>query len=374
MNNVCLVRLYGNPKESKDLSELMQSCGYNTGNMVWYEAVKKSIKFQEELEWIDKAGYGKIRDKYCDVVWVLPMANHISIGNTVLEREADSLITKTNDRVVIMGLGAQLTDTLNTPKKLMSALPIERINAIKCLAERSVSIGVRGAVTAECLDCIGVHNYRIIGCPSFYSNKAAVVSVCEKRLSSNERISLNISAYGNEGMASFLNLIKNAGLFNTSRYILQDMLDFPKTIFNNLPITERHMRERFPGFDMSAEAFTDYVKRQGVIFKDIDSWNSFFTESQIQLSVGARFHGNMIALLSGVPAIWLTHDSRTKELCECMNLPHIEIEKVIQIEEFDELLETANYGDNFKKIYEKNFAAYMLFLNENGLQYNEFIV
>lgn len=30
------------------------------------------------------------------------------------------------------------------------------------------SIGVRGEFTAECLSLLGVHNIRIIGCPSFY--------------------------------------------------------------------------------------------------------------------------------------------------------------------------------------------------------------
>lgn len=374
MNNICLVRLYGKPGKAKDLVELMKGCGCNTGNMVWYEAVRKSIIFQEELEWRDEVSYREIRDKYRDLVFAIPMANHICVGNTVLEHEADCLSTKSNDRVVIMGLGAQLTKELNTPKKLMSALPRERINAIKRLAEHSVSVGVRGAITAECLDYIGVHNHRIIGCPSFYSNKNAVMSVCEKRFDGNGRISLNISAYGTTGIAAFLNLVKNAGLFHDSQYILQDMLDFPKTIYENLPITKRHMRERFPGFNMSAEEFTDYVKRQGAIFKDTDSWSSFFTKAQIHLSVGARFHGNMIALLSGVPAIWLVHDSRTTELCECMNLPHIEIEKVTRIKEFNELLEIQNYGSDFKKQYENNFDVYMSFLKENELQYNKFVV
>lgn len=374
MNNICLVRLYAEPKKAKGLEELMESCGYNTGNIVWYESVKKSVSFQEEVEWTDEKKYQKLRNQYRDLVFAMPMANHINVWNDVLEHEANWLTTRTQDRVVIIGLGAQLTKELNTPKKLMAALPKERIEAIKKLADCSISIGIRGAITAECLDCIGVHNYRIIGCPSFYSNKDVVMSVLKKEITDIKKLSVNISAYGMKGIAAFLNLVKNAGLFNESRYVLQNMLDFPKVIYEGLPITERHMRERFPGFDMSAEEFTDYVKRRGIIFQDTDSWSSFFAKEKITLSVGARFHGNMIALLSGVPAIWLTHDSRTRELCEYMNLPHVEIEKVTQMKEFGELLEIQNYGSEFRKQYEEKFDSYIQFLNENQLRYHKSIM
>lgn len=37
------------------------------------------------------------------------------------------------------------------------------------MSERTNTIGVRGAFTAECLDLMGIHNYRIIGCPSMFS-------------------------------------------------------------------------------------------------------------------------------------------------------------------------------------------------------------
>mgnify|MGYP002249907294 CR=1 FL=1 len=36
------------------------------------------------------------------------------------------------------------------------------------MSEKATSIGVRGEFTAECLSLLGVHNIRIIGCPSFY--------------------------------------------------------------------------------------------------------------------------------------------------------------------------------------------------------------
>ena len=38
------------------------------------------------------------------------------------------------------------------------------------MSERTNTIGVRGAFTAECLDLMGIHNYRIIGCPSMFVN------------------------------------------------------------------------------------------------------------------------------------------------------------------------------------------------------------
>ena len=43
------------------------------------------------------------------------------------------------------------------------------------------------------------------------------------------------------------------------------------------------------------------------------------------LVIGTRLHGAVAALLQGVPAIVIYHDSRTGEICELLALPRISV-------------------------------------------------
>ena len=44
----------------------------------------------------------------------------------------------------------------------------DTIRALKIMSEHSQYIAVRGNITGEYLDKIGIHNWKVIGCPSFY--------------------------------------------------------------------------------------------------------------------------------------------------------------------------------------------------------------
>lgn len=365
---IILVRPMGQVSEVENtIEKKIVACGRNTGNIVWYESTKESIKYDYELILYEKLK--EICKEYDETIYVCPMANHICMFSSGLEEVARIFLNKESDRVVLIGLGAQLTQEANTPRKLMNTLPKERIRALRELGEHSVSIGIRGEITAECLDVIGVHNYKVIGCPSFYSNQEAIYEVCDKNSGMNGRVNINISAYGHAGISRFLNILIAEGKLKDSTYIMQMMDDFPKTIYENTPILERHMKERFPQVNISAEDFTKYVRNNGKIFFNKDEWISFLKNKDISLSIGARFHGNMMSLLAGIPSIWITHDSRTTELCRAMGLPHIDIDTMNKLHCWDDILSYNNYNEEFKHSYKKKLDNYLEFLKDNGLTY-----
>ena len=63
-------------------------------------------------------------------------------------------------------------------------------------------------------------------------------------------------------------------------------------------------------------------------FWNIDSL--FYKKENITFALGTRFHGNMESLRNGVLALWITHDNRTEELTNYLNLPSIKLSEAIK--------------------------------------------
>ncbi len=353
-----LVRQYGYNDVKDTVEQKMYNCGRNTGNLIWYESLKEHIKYDIEKYWENI-------DEKSNTKYIFPLANHLIPEHMLLEYEA-GFLKSDSDQAVLIGLGTQLTSELDTPKKLVSALSKEKIRALQKMSFHSNTIGIRGNITGECLELIGIKNYRIIGCPSFYSLGE---EFCQIPTASKGKICFNMNAEGVEGVASYLNLLFEQYTEGKQRFIMQSMGDFPKTIIENLEILPRHIEERLPGLKMTAKNFTEYIKNNSSIFFEKKPWLDYLRKSDFTFSIGTRFHGNMIALLAGTPTLWITHDSRTEELCEALKLPQITIREVIKIKDLEELVERCTYNDIFYKNYKKLFDNYMIFLEENEIEF-----
>lgn len=104
-------------KETDCVKDKIIACGGNTGNLIWENAVANNIVYDEIK--------GSVHN------YVIPMANCINAFDNALEKYTECFEREKNYRVTIFGIGAQLTEELTTPKKLLSALPRERVYALK---------------------------------------------------------------------------------------------------------------------------------------------------------------------------------------------------------------------------------------------------
>ena len=77
-------------------------------------------------------------------------------------------------------------------------------------------------------------------------------------------------------------------------------------------------------------------------FFDIDEWAAD-VGAGIDVMVGFRLHGNVIALHQGIPAIFFTYDSRIRELSSLFAVPAIEVEDYQPIN-LTRLLEKADFS------------------------------
>lgn len=354
--NTYLVKVLYDSDRNGTTQDRFLWCGYNTGNLVWMNAIKNQLCYNQEI-------YPQEIVLKGTASYVLPAANFLNVYDNFLE-VLKGFFTINQYKITIIGLGAQLTEELNTPSKLVSSLPKERINALREFAEHSTSIGIRGEITAECLDRIGIHNYRIIGCPSFYQkNQLSTI-----KIASPQKVCFSLGFYGNTNITHLLELMLKRP-HDRDCYMMQAQEDLPRTLLDNIKIENRHMAEKFPDAAFSASVFENYIKTKGKIFFTYDEWFQYLANSQFTFSAGCRFHGNMLCFLAGIPALWIINDSRMRELVKVMRLPHIDLKQVNKVSSVEELTEFCKYDDLFYENYEKMYENYLEFLNENDVMH-----
>jgi polysaccharide pyruvyl transferase WcaK-like protein len=78
--------------------------------------------------------------------------------------------------------------------------------------------------------------------------------------------------------------------------------------------------------DSSLADFADWCRRHARCFADIDPWMEELVRHDVV--VGARYHGTALGLQAGVPALCLTIDVRTAELCASSGLPCLPVEQL----------------------------------------------
>jgi hypothetical protein len=106
-----------------------------------------------------------------------------------------------------------------------------------------------------------------------------------------------------------------------------------------------------------------FYRKHCKVFFSTEEWFSWIKD--YDFSIGSRFHGNVAALLNGVPAVVLTHDSRTKELCEFASIPHVSVSDIQELNA-QRLYEQANF-ELFEERYNTLYRNYTEFLDENDV-------
>lgn len=344
--------------KSDRIDKKMQDCYTNTGNLVWHECCKKEIAYDSEVDLCNLPKDMK------DSVLVVASDNCLSPYESIFSKRLRNLL-RTKAQIVVIGLGSQADKRLNTPRKLMREMPKSKIRLFAEIADKSVSIGVRGEFTAECLECMGIHNYRVIGCPSFYSGALSN----NKTISSPKlrKTAINITG-GRKNDHKILELVLKYGI--DSRLIMQGKWDMSEVSYEGKEMSSVMIKRGLPGISVQNNLLESYWKNNAKIFFDLIEWKKYIEEEKFSFSFGTRLHGNMLQFLMGVPALWITHDNRTQEIVDILRLPHISDKELVKIKYLEELVEKCIYDKAFYKNFYKMRKRYIDFLNENGVKHN----
>lgn len=341
---------------TKNITDKLIDTGNNTGNLMFSVGIREQLSYEKEI-WVK----GDTIEDVEKPAAIIPSANFIIKGGDEFIQACTEFLQNTDCPVTMAGLGAQGTAELNTPAKLVEALSPVKIAYFKMLSERAVSIGVRGEFTAECLAEMGVHNVRIIGCPSFYKHLDGVYPKLPSPTLDKTQITVTT---GRPEESRLLEM----GIKLNSIWMMQMMTEMPKSAFENETISPVWVERRFPGLNVSLEEYSHFLKNNSRMFFRLEDWNSFYQEEGITFAFGSRFHGNMAAIRNGVPALWIVHDSRTTELAKALHVPFIRIEDFVQIENPEELLQYCDYSDLYAN-YKSLCKNYVEFLEENHISH-----
>src|SRR5699024_10828668 len=227
--------------------------------------------------------------------------------------------------------------------------------------EKSACIGVRGQITADYLSTLGFKegkDHMVIGCPSMYTFGENLKIKIPQNFSTNSTVSINNSLHSPDHLIKFIH--DSANEFNDFYFVPQWMkeLEMVYGLKNSLKNTES-----FFGYP-TKPSNNYYTKDKVRFFTDAYAWINYFKD--IDLSFGARLHGNITATIAGTPSILFPKDARMRELAVYHNLTHVMANEITDRTSIWDLIETVDFSAP-EKVQKKNFENFISFLNKNKL-------
>jgi Polysaccharide pyruvyl transferase len=222
--------------------------------------------------------------------------------------------------VVVMGIGIQRKEGLK------EKLPAGTLKFLDVLKHKESFFLTRGYFTAEFLREQGMKFVRPTGCPSLYFSpsgmKRSLAALANPELAHAQKI-----AFGGY-LGSVADTIVDAHALlkpgSVASYVVQDEL----VAYNlSLPVDDdAPVYDKASGRITGATSYKHSEKWQRdhelVVFFDTNQWRNWIAARE--LCFGRRFHGCIIGMQAGVPALMIAVDDRMREMLEFVGFPYIE--------------------------------------------------
>lgn len=364
---VVSIRRSQEPSLESRFDTLMAGAGFNTGNLLFTNAIWNQIE-NEKIRIGFHFDPAKVNKTFRALV--IPAANWFnpSVDFTDLAERVEKL----DIPVVMIGLGTQ-----NDSYRTVPDVPDGTVRLIRAVAERSHSVSVRGRYTREVLSKYGITNVTVTGCPSLYWDirHSPVARLQTEALRNTGPTLLHSTRYSaiHEPFArtrSIHRQIFRLAFRTNNDLVLQSE---PEEISMITEASHKpELNEEVKSLMLRIYDANDwphleaFIKRHTRVFFDPGPWSS---ASQTYGRVfGTRLHATIMALNSGVPAVIVHHDSRTREMSEFAALPTFQPglgrlgEKTIQ-----KAIKKADFSA-YASTRRTNMNIYSTFLRENGLE------
>jgi hypothetical protein len=305
----------------------------NLGNLMFKYAAR--TLFENEVTYISYNDDPNELRKKIDIL-VLPEANLI---NPKIDYGRQANFVKTIDKpVVLLGVGAQ--SGIDGEVKKFPQIPQGTIDFLEEVSLRTPQIFCRGDFTRKLINGFGISNVKSVGCPTFLMNPSRFLwkkIVSRDKDLTLKRLAITEGIYQKSTRNDAIDFTEKY-LFNTLinnhsyTYIGQEQTSVIKAgygSFNEINGNDVKFLKNYLAPETAFEVFHKVLLEQSRAFYRVDQWIGH-AKSRTGL-IGTRIHGNMMGIQSGIPSIPIIHDSRTKELCETMRIPHININEFSSI-------------------------------------------
>jgi hypothetical protein len=195
------------------------------------------------------------------------------------------------------------------------------VRYLNVVADKSPVVGTRGYYSAEVLKRLGIMNAIPLGCSSLYVNGPRLKSsLLSPRLPRKGKVATCYSNYqGNahSRIRDLLHLADSEGF----HYVEQTFGLVPQALYYPGKVSSASIRAARSLYQDLPVLISLLRKGQVHYFTNYTLWKNFL--GTMDFAFGARMHGLTPAVHAGVPATFIAHDARVREMCEFFSLPFV---------------------------------------------------
>ncbi|CAN7654498.1 polysaccharide pyruvyl transferase family protein [Bosea sp. LjRoot237] len=273
--------------------------------------------------------------------------------------------------VIAFGIGAQ------APVTGKLELSEDTKTVLKLISESTASLGVRGTYSAEVLNGLGIRNVRIIGCPTAFRNNRPDLSIRLPALDTVKQAGITlrreVSKHYAKDIKRYLTFHRDLVKAMAERFevtlMAQGEVEEKKLALGSAQQKEEGMaalRENGWATQWYLDERMEELYRSRMFYSDVVAEYEQLVR-RLDLVLGYRLHGNLMALANGTPSIYFTYDSRTVEFAETFQIPSVDVfdGKDFRLEDY---WEQARF-DRFNAAYARTYGAMSAFLSENKIDH-----
>ncbi|MBD3847252.1 polysaccharide pyruvyl transferase family protein [Bosea sp. SSUT16] len=340
---------------------------HNIGDAFVFDSSLKLLNFETldtlPIDHVDPAMIDRLNAEY-DYVFLR--------GSNYVHAEMDwaqapAVLRRLKIPVIAFGIGAQ------APVSGKLELSEDTKTVLKLIADSTASLGVRGTYSAEVLNDLGIRNVRIIGCPTAFRNNNPGLAI---RLPPLDQVKTAGVTLRREVSKTYAQDIQRYLTFH--RDLVKAMADrFEVTLMSQGEAEEKKLALGTPEQKAAAMAAlkdnawatswyldeqVEGLYRNRMFYSDVVAEYERLVRG-LDLVLGYRLHGNLMALANGTPSIYFTYDSRTVEFADTFKIPSVDVfsGRDFRLEEYWD----QSRFDRFNAAYAQVYGQMRDFLVEN---------
>lgn len=331
----------------------------NWGNKLWFQGLYSEISTDEnEITFRTTDLIDEINNNYDLIIY--PMANFFSEQYTDSMLELAEIFNKIKIPVYIIACGAQAS-SYDDLERLVSKIGTPASKFIESIYHTGGEFALRGYFTKEFFDRLGFPSAVVTGCPSLYQ-MGPEFKVNDKKVKTEQVIPVI-----NGKLNLFENIMKAV---TSSIYINQDYYAnclYKEGYLQNFDLKKKILFSYNYSIYQAELLGADRIK----LIADMNDWFHYIKDNPFTYAFGSRIHGNIMAILTGIPATVIAIDSRTQEMAEFFDIPCIKHRqgKKYSVEDFLYAYENADFG-KFNETYKSKYMCYENFLREHNIVTN----
>ncbi len=333
----------------------------NFGNKVWLQGLISELTADGVSYefWNPEMLYEEINERFDCMI--KPCANIFSIDYAYRLEELAEIFSHIHIPIFIISCGIQINEYKDMDR-VISVIKEPATKFIKSVYNKGGEFALRGHITKEFFDRLGFSSAEVTGCPSLYQN-GRNLSITKREVSFEQ----------------FKAVVNGQNYHMSTPFYMNIFKKHPNSIFMDQDHYYNYMyNPEFLPAEFTMKQMLKYVKDEGVLgldlvssnrlhlFADIPNWMMYLMKDSFALSFGARIHGNIMSLLSGVPALLHPCDCRTEEMADFYEIPTISDAELKNTKDVYELYEKLDYS-TFNKNFGSKYDFYNNFFVKHGI-------